>query len=639
MATELRGIFTVMQLSKLSDFEGQDATELIGFAGIPRSGGTIGPIQSKRLKDFFDYATAPSASLPPDLTYTKIRTVLEARAKAVEAAVLGSMTGDGTSVAPTSSDFKFKAPVCDLFTGEPEEFWGWWDSVLLAFGQSGISEALTDPEYHNKSDSAAKASSAGWYAIAKSLQGGHANWMSGEVSRHTNRKVANDFYKKLMKTFNTEENQAHFMVHAIDSLNEIKLDHTKQVHKFINDWKQIINRLNENKNQLATNREILRVFLLRALQSDAFEESRQFILRNPLKTIDDYLDHIRNRADSMRMLSGDPPIREDGDIVPGIIRRAESRTKTKGSDPPKWHIPFFPNGWKQALGRGPFKRLEEWRRAAHGTNKRPRDLEKEFDMKKVRNKSYDPNLDRKTKKARRGATETEEDETSQDGTTDSRSHKFRIRVLRRTTSPPEPNEPVLITDSGADQFLAGYIWRRLSTTGRLVELMGALAGRHSGTVLPVASVVGKLIDAAGKAWCAVANEVLHDTSPNQHESLLPPAQVRNAGNAVDDCPSDAKTTRGDFGTQCCVFGSGKEKHTLPLFFDGLKCYYRMEAITDDELSSLPRIVLTGDAEYEPTSRTTTRRMNTDEIDWKRTMAFPPDDVLKHTLEATTQLIP
>ncbi|CAJ1946540.1 unnamed protein product [Cylindrotheca closterium] len=169
--------------------------------------------------------------------------------------------------------------------------------------------------------------------------------------------------------------------------------------------------------------------------------------------------------------------------------------------------------------------------------------------------------------------------------------------------------------------------------------MGALAGRHSGTVLPVASVVGKLIDAAGKARCAVANEVLHDTSPNQHESLLPPAQIRNAGNAVDDCPSDAKTTRGDFGTQCCVFGSGKEKHTLPLFFDGLKCYYRMEAITNDELTSLPRIVLTGDAEYEPTSRTTTRRMNTDKIDWKRTMAFPPDDVLKHTLEATTQLIP
>ncbi|CAJ1943692.1 unnamed protein product [Cylindrotheca closterium] len=71
MATELQGIFTVMQLSKLSDFEGQGATELIGFAGIPRPGGTIGPIQSKHLKDFFDYATAPSASLPPDLTYTK----------------------------------------------------------------------------------------------------------------------------------------------------------------------------------------------------------------------------------------------------------------------------------------------------------------------------------------------------------------------------------------------------------------------------------------------------------------------------------------------------------------------------------------------------------------------------------------
>lgn len=76
-----------------------------------------------------------------------------------------------------------------------------------------------------------------------------------------------------------------------------------------------------------------------------------------------------------------------------------------------------------------------------------------------------------------------------------------------------------------------------------------------------------------------------------------------------------------------------------LFFDGLKCYYRVKAITNEELEKLPKIVFTSDVKYEPTKRSKTRCMNTDEIDWKRTLAFPPDDILKHTLAATTQLIP
>ena len=200
---------------------------------------------------------------------------------------------------------------------------------------------------------------------------------------------------------------------------------------------------------------------------------------------------------------------------------------------------------------------------------------------------------------------------------------------------PHPTESILITDSGADQFLAGYVWRRIGITGRHIKLTGPIAGRDSGTVLPVSSVAAKIIDANGKAYCGKAHEVLHDTNPHQHESLLPPAQARAAGNAVDECPSDALTPRGDYGTQCCVI-SGQ---TLPLFFDGFKCYYRVEAITDDEMRTLPEILFTSDEEYEPSARSKSRRFPAEEIDWKRTMAFPPDDVLKHTLAATTQLVP
>ena len=209
-------------------------------------------------------------------------------------------------------------------------------------------------------------------------------------------------------------------------------------------------------------------------------------------------------------------------------------------------------------------------------------------------------------------------------------------MLRRTNAKALPNEPILLLDSGADQFLAGFIWRCIGTTGRHVNLFGALAQRHSGTVLPVCSVAAKIIDRFGNEYCGIAHEALLDKNPNQFESLLPPAQARKAGNRVDDCPTDQLMPNGSFGTQCCVFNDTR----LPLFHDGDLAFYRIEAITDEEMKELPRVFLTsGDEDYEPTSRAHTRRMNIDEVDWKRTLAFPPDDVLKDTLAATTQLIP
>ena len=210
------------------------------------------------------------------------------------------------------------------------------------------------------------------------------------------------------------------------------------------------------------------------------------------------------------------------------------------------------------------------------------------------------------------------------------------RLLRRTNAKALPNEPILLLDSGADQFLAGFIWRCIGTTGRHVNLFGALAQRHSGTVLPVCSVAAKIIDRFGNEYCGIAHEALLDKNPSQIESLLPPAQARKAGNRVDDCPTDQLMPNGSFGTQCCVFNDTR----LPLFHDGDLAFYRIEAITDEEMKELPRVFLTsGDEDYEPTSRAHTRRMNIDEVDWKRTLAFPPDDVLKDTLAATTQLIP
>jgi hypothetical protein len=49
--------------------------------------------------------------------------------------------------------------------------------------------------------------------------------------------------------------------------------------------------------------------------------------------------------------------------------------------------------------------------------------------------------------------------------------------------------PVLIADSGIDQFLITSTWSVTEFTGRHIVLSGALAGRHPGSNFPVVSAV------------------------------------------------------------------------------------------------------------------------------------------------------
>jgi len=112
-------------------------------------------------------------------------------------------------------------------------------------------------------------------------------------------------------------------------------------------------------------------------------------------------------------------------------------------------------------------------------------------------------------------------------------------VPRHPPEPPDPDEDVLIADSGAEQVLLGVVWRVLKTTGRWVNLLGPLAGRHAGAIFQVVSAAAKLIDENGTEYCAIVHEGLLDRDAAQKESLLASAQVCRAGNALDDCHREA----------------------------------------------------------------------------------------------------
>jgi len=212
-------------------------------------------------------------------------------------------------------------------------------------------------------------------------------------------------------------------------------------------------------------------------------------------------------------------------------------------------------------------------------------------------------------------------------------------TIRRMTGHRRPSISVMIADSGCDQCVLGFVWRVVRETGRYISICGALAGRHAGTVFPVVTAVACLTDSSGKKWCAVVHEGLYDCSPVQQESLIASAQVRKAGNAIDDCDTESLDTRGQPGTQCSVIGG----HNVPFFFDGASCYYELSPISVEEEATLPRLVFTsGDKPYEPTRRFNTRqskRSPTCNIPWKETLGFPPEETVKRTLAATTQLVP
>ena len=80
---------------------------------------------------------------------------------------------------------------------------------------------------------------------------------------------------------------------------------------------------------------------------------------------------------------------------------------------------------------------------------------------------------------------------------------------------------------------------------------------------------------------------------------------------------------------------------VPFFFDGTKCFFELQRISDAEVSRLPKITLTdGSIPYEPMTRLHSRRrkVSTDLVDWKRRLGFVPDHVVSRTLVATMQMV-
>lgn len=222
-----------------------------------------------------------------------------------------------------------------------------------------------------------------------------------------------------------------------------------------------------------------------------------------------------------------------------------------------------------------------------------------------------------------------------------------IRVARRVTldstglATASPSQDILIADGACDQHLLTRTWRILRHTGRSIIMQGAFAGRNQGETFPVVTAAAKLIDERGQAFAAVAHEALLDLNPLQRESLLALHQsLSRLDIGIDDRARSERDIHGEPGNQMSRF----QGHSAHFFFDGAKCFYRIEPISDSDLSSLPRVELSdGSVAYEPHCRLHTARHVSvpvpSQTPWKYRLGFIPDHVVQKTLACTTQMVP
>jgi hypothetical protein len=145
----------------------------------------------------------------------------------------------------------------------------------------------------------------------------------------------------------------------------------------------------------------------------------------------------------------------------------------------------------------------------------------------------------------------------------------------------------------------------------------------------------------GKAYAAYVYEALYDSNSAQKESLLSVHQsLRSPRNGIDDRARCEHDVHGKPGLQRARFGST----VLPFFFDGTKCFFEVQCISEEELLILPKVTLTdGDVPYEPMDRLHSRRRLAvpEETlrNWKRCLGFVPDHVVTKALAVTSQLVP
>ena len=205
---------------------------------------------------------------------------------------------------------------------------------------------------------------------------------------------------------------------------------------------------------------------------------------------------------------------------------------------------------------------------------------------------------------------------------------------------PSNNENILLIDNGCDISIISNNSFLINTyTGIHFNVDGALYNMKSNNLQLVNDCYTVAILPLNKLVLLKLNQCLLDKEPSQHESLLQPHQARAFGVVVNDVAKRHPEMDGKQGGQCiCI-----DTDTLPLHFDGLKCFLHIRKPSPEEIKSLPVYELTSPHEYKPQSSVNTTRLTKAHVevgvqDWRKRLGYPTFETTKATLAVTSQMV-
>ena len=230
-----------------------------------------------------------------------------------------------------------------------------------------------------------------------------------------------------------------------------------------------------------------------------------------------------------------------------------------------------------------------------------------------------------------------------------RNNKLKNIYLDSNEKLNNINRSILIVDSAADQCTCGGpAWIVLEKTGQEVRCNGYLKGKNGfhGPILPIVNAVTCVDVPSQEPFLLIMNQSCYYDDEEQDESLCLPFQAMQHGVTFDLTPHTRTTTDGKRGTQRIILA----EKDIPLQFDGRKLFINIRKPSNEELELLPSYKLTSPNEFIPDSNANinNRRKSNQKIqqkypgnltleEWRDRLALAPEEVVKKTLEATTQM--
>ena len=334
-----------------------------------------------------------------------------------------------TITVPNHQPVRKIVPELDTFKGTDEDSFGWMEDTLTKLGTAGLARYLTDPALAVKNPDLAESV---FYALRRATMNGLAKHVSEDL---INQKIYNptNLWSNIEKYYDVNVNKANVILYEIKRLLALELNTSMTATKFISDYKDCLTRLRKVKAKIAVDNETLRALLLLAIQDPNFDTVRDEILKSPNKLIEDLLADLRERDSSLAIRdSTHNEINGDGLSYSRRSVAFDKDTKDKNTnhdDKKEWKIPFFPNGWRDAMGQKIFSHIISWRiEACKGRTQQQLNTKFDLTVEQVRDRHRNNNSKRGTKRTFRKTTVQEDSDNENKEMSDDETPQKRCRI-------------------------------------------------------------------------------------------------------------------------------------------------------------------------------------------------------------------